>query len=301
MIEQKFVQYTLWTDCSNNCDFCLHKNNKIDDKIANLNYLIPYIQKDKGYNAIGFIGGEFFNKQLKDFKVKDLFYKAIDLVIEKILRKEVYTFYIAAGLIQKNLDDLYEFLDYCQRFDIISCIVICTSYDSKYRFHNEYSKQLWFDNIQNLKQKYSSLRIHVDTILTEAFLQEYLNNQFDIINYCKVNNLDLDFEEPKTGIDTFIDKQHSLKDFFPKRNTFLIFLKKVAIESSLVDLHRLLNRKLMAEKLYIPNNGSYFIINNRHNQSVNADFKCISNKKYETQIGYIDSDIPMSEDVKQLI
>lgn len=298
MNNQKFVQYTLWTDCNNNCAFCLHKNNKVDDKVSNLEFLIPHIKEDNEYNTIGFIGGEFFNKQLNDDRVKILFYKAVDLVLDKIANSQVIRFYVAATLIQKNLADLFEFLNYAKARNALDKIVLCTSYDTLYRFHTDAAKSLWIKNIKEIHKAYPEVKIHVDIILTEAFMQSVINNEFSITDFCNELDIDLDFEEPKTGIDTFKNKLCSLADFFPKRSTFLKFLKKTVLEDETVDAQRLLNRNLMSNKLYIPNNGKFFIITDRNTSTVYRDFDTISNKKYATQIGYIDSDIPMYNDVE---
>lgn len=304
MIKRKFVQYTLWTDCNNHCKFCANAKNKTLSKIDNLEYYLSIIDKDLEYcTDFGFIGGEFFNKQLVSLKVKDLFYKLIDKVISKLELNQLQRFYISVTLIQKNLKDLIDCLDLFKKSNCIDKVIVCTSYDTAYRFFNSFSENLWKSNMKFLKIKYPVLRLHTEIILTQDFLEKCLSKQFDIFEFKKEFCTDLNFTEPRTGLGYYRSKEEMQKDlplFFPKRSTFLRFLKEFCIDNSIIDLRTLLSRELLADVLYQIYNNRIYRLGHRHQLSMKDDFIRL-NLPYMTQSGYIDSGISMRQDIEQLL
>ena len=85
----KCLQFELWQDCDNCCDWCYLKDHRIlttdEQKLDNINKVIEDINSDSlnDFNAIGLIGGEFFQGQLNNPKVKEKF---LDLI--KVIKSE---------------------------------------------------------------------------------------------------------------------------------------------------------------------------------------------------------------------
>ena len=92
-----FIQYELWKCCSIGCKFCCNKGQKDINKIDSLNFVLSKLEDPEilNYDEIGFIGGEFFNNELKDNLVCDLFYK----VFEKVASLHFNKIYITTSLI----------------------------------------------------------------------------------------------------------------------------------------------------------------------------------------------------------
>ena len=68
-----FLQYELWKDCSFGCKYCFNQNIKTKkNKVSALKYAIDSLHDrwtiPQG-STIGFMGGEFFDGQLRDSEV----------------------------------------------------------------------------------------------------------------------------------------------------------------------------------------------------------------------------------------
>ena len=297
-----FVQFQLWRDCSCNCDFCMNKN--IADMISKeqaLSYYLSIINNkeiDK-YDQIGIIGGEFFNKELKNPKVKALFYQFQDSVINKITTGIVTKFYLASSLLFKDLSEICSYLD---RFDtLISKVLLCTSYDTKYRFKNNQAEALWKKNLSYLQSKYKSLRIHVEIIVTQDFIQKVLNNQFNVSDFENKYKVKVDFIEP--SVNYTCTKEQFIKilpDFLPKREAFLAFLKKGLLEKQF-SLDEFFNPKLHANTIYMHLNNKFIKIDNRcykYEDLANDIIKMLG--RQVEYMSYADSQIKMSKDISIL-
>ena len=85
--------------------------------------------------------------------------------------------------------------------------------------------------------------------------------------------------------------------FFPKKSTFISFLKKVAVENHWIDLNTLLSMELRSNKLYFIANGQRLVADNRRE----GDGKCpIPNSQVKYDTGFIDSNIPMKNIVNMI-
>ena len=71
----KCLQFELWQDCDNGCEWCYLKDHRIltndQQKIHNIQEVIKDINSDSlnDFNAIGLIGGEFFQGQMSNIDV----------------------------------------------------------------------------------------------------------------------------------------------------------------------------------------------------------------------------------------
>lgn len=158
----EFIQYRIWNDCINNCSFCyLGKPvvTPLEDKKNNLKLFNDFTKNNK-IDKLGIIGGEYFEGQLLNCEEE-----WVDL-INTINSQNVRQLYITATLINKQYF-LYETLERIQ-----VPYMICTSYDTKGRFHTQEKKESWLKNINELHDK------GVNVFCTCVPTQELLDNEF---------------------------------------------------------------------------------------------------------------------------
>lgn len=212
------IQYNLWSDCKNNCEFCFNKDRtKNVNKIENIKKIIELINLDevKKYSKVSIIGGELFDSKF-DEELKKYFYNLVDTIIKKENFKELY---IMTNLLY-NMDlELNDFLKYINNR---IKIVICTSYDLKGRFHTENHLKLFNKNFSYLKNKYN---MHIEIILTDIFMKSFINGSFNYKNFIKQYTDNIDFIAPHCGCYgkntcNFIENDY----FFSTRETFFEFL-----------------------------------------------------------------------------
>ena len=87
MREREECQFELWTECNSRCKFCYLStaNIKTPDhiKLKQLDAIIEQVETPdlcEKFNKISFIGGEFFQGQLNNQKVKEKFMLLFDKV-----------------------------------------------------------------------------------------------------------------------------------------------------------------------------------------------------------------------------
>lgn len=290
----KFIQFELWKDCTIGCKFCCNKGQPKINKLESLAFILDTIDTlDKNeYNEIGFIGGEFFNGELEDKEVKEKFYDLFKKVncFEKV--------YLATSLIFDGTICLWSFLDYLRNLKLTNKLVLCTSFDVKYRFHTQEKKELWKKNVLHLKEKYPEIKLHTEIILTEWFLQAVLSNNFKLTDFSEVFNTSIDYIEPSSGL-FFKDKhecEKQLPGFFPKKGTFIEFIKK-CIHDNLIDKETFLSMELRSNILYFLENGNRRKVENRRQ----SDGRCeISDKTKKYDIGFIDSELSMKQVAEEI-
>lgn len=213
------IQFELWPDCQTRCPFCylngtkrvtslIEKKANLLDAIATLNN--KNIMQD--YNAIGLIGGEFFQGQLRNVEAD--WGNLIDVLYNKIKNKEIKEIWIASSLVKMIIPDLIGTL---ARFSDIELdndqrITLCTSFDTVGRFNKFGEKRLqdlteeeieyslnesgvstyeelyeiymynqerlneWIENIQFIKNTYPFVTIHVQIILTQDLINRLIEN-----------------------------------------------------------------------------------------------------------------------------
>lgn len=241
-MNDKSIQFELWQQCNNYCEFCYlgTGNRYVSDeiKLANIervsklidNYLLSSTEK---FKAIGLIGGEFFQGQLNNPIVKNSFFKLCEKIFIAINEDKISDFWCYCTLTLGEQSDLYTLLD------LFAALVdtnkhsfwIQASYDAKGRF-NHISKLInWHKHLYNL-QKYPFVKFNITSILTEAFLQDVLSNKFNFKDFQRVYKNTFFLKQPTFTAD--LEKQELLQRlpwFFPKRKTYISFLKKVKLEN----------------------------------------------------------------------
>lgn len=296
-----FIQYELWKDCKNGCKFCFNKGQPDLDKLKSLDFVKQKIQEPEvdDYNEIGFIGGEFFDDQLNDRKIWTKFIKLFDICKQKIDCGKLKKIYLTTSLIYDSKKLLVPFLDYLNDIDIINNLLICTSYESKYRFHTQSMLESWQHNMLFLHEKYPSLKLHTEMIVTQFFIDEVLNDKFSITDFKKKYHTEIDYIEPASGF-YYIDKKDlckDIKDFFPTKDSFIKFLIKTAIKNKEIQLYKFLSMNIRSDKVYCYLDGKLLCLDSRRKTNKGfVDAKKDAKIKYE--MGFIDSDLKMIDVVK---
>lgn len=224
------VQYGIWPNCCNACDFCLNLREAFYSKekqiqmIENVKENIKLVDwKNKFFNGISLLGGELYFVTDKD--IQDSFLSLIDTIIEYIIipvnRSECKYSTVTNGLYDPSF--LFKVLDKFAEKDLLGFVDLNFSYDLKYRFKTEQRKLLCESNIMATVKRYPKLDVYVQMITTQHLINEYNKNPnifIELENKWGIKHLNLLFpHKSNTG--------KELEDFYLKRNDFLQFLYKL--------------------------------------------------------------------------
>lgn len=223
----KMVQYGVWPNCCNNCDFCLRLNRIPYTKeqqiqwLRNISSNIDYIDWKTEYQyGISLIGGELY--YIEDADIQDEFMKLIDKIIYKILKQSnnQYCKYSTVTNGLYNPAFLYRVIDKIIKETSIEKIDLNFSFDFKYRFKSNNDKELVLHNINEFHQRYN-YDVGVQMILTQYLINMWKNKEFDINTFIDkyIPGNQLCFLYPHT-----IHSGKILDDFNFKRHDFLEFL-----------------------------------------------------------------------------
>ena len=298
-----FIQYELWKDCKNGCKFCFNKGQPDLDKLKSLKWVqSKLIEKEvDDYNEVGFIGGEFFDDQINNEEVKKEFYRLFEICKDKIEKGKICKIYLTTSLIYDVNKLLIPFLDTMKEWNILNKILICTSYESKYRFHTKEKEDLWKSNMLKLHDLYPELGLHTEMIVTQFFIDEVLNDTFSISKFKETYHTEIDYIEPASGF-YYIDKKDmykDYKDFFPTKKSFIQFVIKTAVKSNDIHLYKFLSMNIRSDKVYCYLDGTLLCLDSRRKTNKGfIDAKKDAKIKYE--MGFIDSDDKMIDVVKEL-
>lgn len=221
------VQYGLWPNCTNSCDFCLLLDKDYKSVDQRLNMLeaikenIDFVDwKDKFSNGISLLGGEIYYTESDQIKESflDLIKKIINVII--IPNKESVYSTVTNGIYDSKLL-LEPTLDLFKEYNVLDQVDINFSWDLKYRFHNEESLQSMIKNTNMIYDKYG-LYPGVQTCLTQYLIDAHLNGEFDLVEYQKEHfpNTKLSLLYPHK-----INTGKVLDDFFFKRESLFKFIK----------------------------------------------------------------------------
>lgn len=261
-----FIQFVLWNECRTGCLFCLNRYQKPIDKLKVISFVKQKLNTDEVKNEIdfGLMGGEFFDNQLDNKTVKQEFYELFPIIKQRIDEKRIGRLLITTALIFDRNKQLVDFLEYLKSLDLIKYTVLCTSYDTIYRFRNENAKKIWDDNMKFLKAEYPDLRLHTEIIVTKNFIEAVLNGEFDIVKFKKYYHTAVDYIDPMAD-KVYFPKERVIKElpeFFPSENLFLQFLQYV-YENDLVDWSTFLQMNVRANHSYAVCDGEILLQDNR--------------------------------------
>ena len=187
------VQYGVWPNCPNHCQFCLLKDKHFlseKQQIQILNQIIENIRHQDWAGrfsaGISLLGGEVY--YVKSPRVQDKFMELIDVIIDHILlvSKNPACKYstVTNGLYKP--DFLYRVIDRIVERVGIEKVDVNFSFDFKYRFSSEAAKQLVLKNINAFHERYD-YKVCVQMILTQYLLDLWKDGKFDILSWEKEN------------------------------------------------------------------------------------------------------------------
>lgn len=253
---KKSYQWELWSECNSKCNFCyLGKENtncsieRHIKSLIDLNKAIDSLDFNI-YDNVSLIGGEFFQGQLKDESVRYLFYTTLKKLFTLYHNNKLNSMWITATLTIGDQKDLYELLNMASttRCSLAkptenSGLWICTSWDSKGRFHTDKMRENWEYHMKKISKDYPWVKKNTTIILSKPFIEEYLNGEIDLRKFQEEFKTSLFFKQPgvfsisqdkeqqdsKSLEENWLKKKEELNkyigfDFYPTRNEFIKFL-----------------------------------------------------------------------------
>lgn len=226
------VQYSIWSNCCNNCDFCLRKERIPYSREKQLLTLrrtrknLDFVDwKDKFSDGISLLGGELY--YIEDKELQDEFMLLIDDIIEKVLKvspnPNVKYSTVTNGIY--NPEFLYRVIDRIVDKVGIQTVDLNFSYDMKYRYKNDERRKLVLKNINDFHQRYN-YKVGVQMILTQYVIDMWKRGEFDVNKFIDENipgnTLCFLYPHPiETGLN-LTDFNFSRRDLFD----FLKYLKE---------------------------------------------------------------------------
>ena len=166
-----FIQFELWKECSQHCPFCFNRGQQAVDKDKSFTYILDtlnHIEPDS-YDYFGLIGGEFFNGEMVGYE--ELFKTTLNRMVELNPKK----IFITTSLL---FDIGLHLIPFLKDIQFKNKIVLCTSWDIKYRFHNQEQQALWAKNVLWLRNHFPELEIHVEMIITQHLIKRTARNRY---------------------------------------------------------------------------------------------------------------------------
>lgn len=295
------IQFELWHECNNFCKMCfLGLENRVTPKETKIKSLKNAIAGAKEFNGnvIAIIGGEFFQGQISDPEVHDLFYNFISLVIDRLNKKEITESWITATLTDKTPKDFIEFLNFVKNnWNGNGRLIICTSYDIIGRFHTEEKRLNWEENISLISKVDQRILINTTMILTNALVNAYLNNEITFLDFTTKHRCGLMIKHPNRG--SYKDLQEmeaALPNFVPERRKTLKFFQKLKLKEPFVYENCVFNVNLRADECVKRNNNGSSYTDIRDKKGTNeytqgySETKTMDCGHSELYACYIDSD-----------
>lgn len=230
--DKEIIQFEFWNECrENRCGFCSLAYTANDDNTCDPERLrsgsekraiiekilehLPTINWNQ-FDEISFQGGEIMNGY--DPEYLPAYNELIDRLLEHIQAGRLRKLYLITSLKYKYEGSLLQFtLEKFAKAGRMDNLMVGTSYDIKYRFTKENEREWWI-NLGKVKRM--GCKIHCTTILSEFFINAYLNNDKRIVRMLKV------FPGRLLDLIGTIGDRHSLMlphDFLPKRSSFMKF------------------------------------------------------------------------------
>lgn len=243
---KNMLQYGLWANCCNECDFCLREERIPYPKEKQL-YMINAVKenidtidwkKDFSY-GISILGGEIY--YITDKELQDAYMSLIDKIIDVILlpseNPNCKYSTVTNGLYEPSF--LYRVVDRIAERAGIQYVDLNFSYDLKYRYKSEERRLLALNNINEFHRRYNYC-VGVQMIMTQYVINMWKEGKFDVNKFEQEvipgNMLSFLYPHPiHTGI--------KLDDFNFNRKDFLMFLKYLKNECPRVYMSFLLSTK----------------------------------------------------------
>ena len=186
------VQYGLWPNCTNNCDFCLLADRVYKSEEERLRVLeavkenIKLIDwKDKFSDGISLLGGEIFYTDSE--KVKESYLDLLNIIINHILKtSDTAKFSVVTNGIYNPDILLIPTIEIFKKYNYINRMNLNFSWDIKGRFHTDDALNSMIKNTNLVYDRYN-ITPCVQTCLTQYLIDLHLNGSFNIFDYKKQN------------------------------------------------------------------------------------------------------------------
>jgi hypothetical protein len=252
----KQLQFELWEECGSNCTFCYLKDqNKFTPdylKIKACNDALEAISDLSiypTYDTISYLGGEFFQGQMRNPDVKSAFMKLMAKTAELLNEGYIKHVWLYATMTIGNQTDLYETLELFKNTK--GEFWILTSYDTIGRFHTNKMFETWDYHMKNIHKLYPNFLFNITTILSEDCIEKYLSGELSFKKMMEEYNASFFFKQCGTPGSTPAEfNKKILPKFVPTRHKFLQFLTKFKQQESELMWDKLFNIKYRADVLY---------------------------------------------------
>lgn len=258
----KSIQFELWHECNNLCKFCFlgleNRTTPKETKIKSLQDAIKGAKEFEG-DVIATIGGEFFQGQIADPEVHDLFYEYMSLVVNKLNKKEIGVVWVTATLTDKTPKDLIEFVNFVKNtWNGNGFLLICTSYDTIGRFHVEEKRLNWEENMKLILEIDPRIGLNTTMILTNDLVEKYLNNEINFLDFTTKYNTGLMIKHPNMGpCRSLEDMEKLLPGFIPEREKTIHFFKKLKLKEPFIFETSVFNVNKRADECIKRNNDGF--------------------------------------------
>lgn len=287
---RKSFQWELWDYCRQKCTYCFLGELNLETleerqltSIDDFNRVLDEFDFNE-YNNISLIGGEFFQGECHSKKVEEELFNILKRLAHFYNDKKIGSVWLTCTLTREKQDILYDWLDYCKDNSLFepnqkyggSGLWICTSWDSKGRFHTKDQLDNWQNHMTYIQKNYPFVKFNTTMILMEPLLIDYLEGRFSIKKFIKDYKTTIFFKPPgyiggcieprnngwtgdvkdtKSFYEAMkkskIDINEKLKfNFFPKREYMIKFLTKVIKEESYDIYDKICNIKYRADELH---------------------------------------------------
>ena len=225
------VQYGVWSNCCNACDFCLREERipytrkRQFEMLELIKHNINYVDWKNQFDCgISLLGGELY--YITDEELQNSFLELIDIIIEKILKvsknPECRYSTVTNGMYDPTF--LYKVVDKIKDSVGLKYVDINFSYDLKYRFHSEDKRLQVLKNINDFHKRYD-YDVGVQMILTQYVINEWKEGRFEVNDWIEKNIpgniLTFLYPHPIMTGKVLSDFQFKRRDFFK----FIQYLK----------------------------------------------------------------------------
>ena len=257
----KQMQFELWQECGNNCPFCYlsAENNKFTPDKVKLHSLNRSLEKISDmtnypeYDTIAYIGGEFFQGQLRTLEVRKKFFELMKKTADLLRDGYIKNVWIYATMTIGNQKDLYDTLEL---FEKKEGLWILTSYDSVGRFHTPKMFETWDSTLLKIHELYPEVKFNITSILTGDLIEKYLSGELDFNKMKERYHSTMFFKQCGSLFDIrkVLDHRERMNkivpNFYPKRDEFLKFLIKFKNDMGIDEYDKLYNINYRADELY---------------------------------------------------
>lgn len=276
---KKSIQFELWQECNNHCAMCYIPDNlRTPDeiKIKSLTQVLEKISDEsviKEYEVISYLGGEFFQGQLKNPEVKELFFKVMRKTAELYNTGKIQEVWIYATMTIGDQQDLFDTFDLFDKSK--NGLWLLTSWDTIYRFTDK-KLAVWEDTVKKAHERYPLLKMNTTTIISEDLCTKYLRGDFTFEDLSKKYGTTFFFKQCGCpGIAAHLNDLHEQKlvlpHFYTTKKMFRDFLIKFKKQESDIMWDKLFNIQYRADLLYrnFNEDGKQMMPTERHKDSKN--------------------------------